>query len=154
MDGTSLRLQIESCINYTALLPLFSSLSTETLHSSTLIVATETVKCPTLNKTGIMTDKYISPRLIPLPAPITKISSGCHHILFLAETGQVFSMGCGENGQLGRLSERFATRNARNWKQELMTPALVPLKYAFKKGTKRSWSFHCASGSEFYEMNG
>jgi len=90
------------------------------------------------DNSGIMTDKYISPKLIPLPAPITKISSGCHHILFLAETGQVFSMGCGENGQLGRLSERFATRNARNWKQELMTPALVPLKYAFKKGLSKN----------------
>merc|ERR1711990_742698 len=47
-------------------------------------------------------------------------------------------MGCGENGQLGRLSERFASRNSRNWQQELMTPAIVPLKYAFKKGLSKS----------------
>jgi len=90
------------------------------------------------DNSGIMTDKYPSPLAIPLSSPITKISSGCHHILFLAASGQVFSMGCGENGQLGRLSERFATRNARNWQTDLMTPAIVPLKYAFKKGLSKS----------------
>ena len=84
-----------------------------------------------------MTDKYITPVAIPLPVAVTKISSGCHHILFLTVSGGVYSMGCGENGQLGRLSERFATRNARNWQTELMTPALVPLKYALKKGLYR-----------------
>jgi len=86
------------------------------------------------DNSGIMTDKYISPVPIALPVAVQKISSGCHHILFLTTAGQVYSMGCGENGQLGRLSERFATRNARNWQAELMTPALVPLKYALKKG--------------------
>lgn len=90
------------------------------------------------DNSGIMSEKFPSPRSIPLPAAVTKISSGCHHILFLISNGQVFSMGCGENGQLGRLSERFATRNARNWQADLMTPAQVPLKYAFKKGLSKS----------------
>jgi len=90
------------------------------------------------DNSGIMSEKFPSPRPIPLPGAVTKITSGCHHILFLISNGHVFSMGCGENGQLGRLSERFATRNARNWQADLMTPAQVPLKYAFKKGLSKS----------------
>jgi len=99
------------------------------------------------DNSGIMTDKYVTPRLIPSVVQISKICSGCHHILFLATDGQVFSMGCGENGQLGRLSERFATRNSRNWQTSLMTPAPVPLKYAFKKGLSKNGEAHIpASG--------
>lgn len=86
------------------------------------------------DNSGIMTEKFPAPHLVDLPVQVLKVASGCHHLIFLTINGQVYSMGCGENGQLGRLQERFATRNARHWKNALMTPALVPLKYAFKKG--------------------
>lgn len=44
---------------------------------------------------------------------VTMIASGTDHLLLLTHQGQVYSCGCGEQGQLGRLPERGATRNCR-----------------------------------------
>lgn len=45
-----------------------------------------------------------------LPEKIVKLASGNDFILFLSETGQVYSCGNGETGQLGRLS-RYASED-------------------------------------------
>lgn len=44
---------------------------------------------------------------------ITKIASGADHLVMLAEDGQMHTVGCGEQGQLGRVSERGADRMSR-----------------------------------------
>lgn len=46
--------------------------------------------------------------------PIVKVSSGNNHLALLAQDGRVFTCGCGESGQLGRIAEVFATRSSRN----------------------------------------
>lgn len=46
-------------------------------------------------------------------AVIVKIASGADHLVMLAEDGQLHTVGCGEQGQLGRVSERGADRLSR-----------------------------------------
>jgi len=44
---------------------------------------------------------------------VLKISSGADHLVMLADDGQLHTVGCGEQGQLGRVSERVADRSSR-----------------------------------------
>lgn len=53
-----------------------------------------------------------SPIEIQMPEKIVKIASGYDFILCLSETGQVYSCGNGETGQLGRLN-RYACEDGR-----------------------------------------
>lgn len=45
---------------------------------------------------------------------ISKIASGADHIVLLTNHGEIYTCGCGEQGQLGRISERSSGRNARS----------------------------------------
>jgi regulator of chromosome condensation len=49
---------------------------------------------------------------ISLPEKIVKLASGNDFVLFLSETGQVYSCGNGETGQLGRLN-RYVSEDGR-----------------------------------------
>lgn len=44
--------------------------------------------------------------------PATHISSGADHLLILTKAGIVYSLGTGKQGQLGRITERFSTRDS------------------------------------------
>ncbi|XP_071515254.1 regulator of chromosome condensation-like isoform X1 [Panulirus ornatus] len=57
-----------------------------------------------------------TPRKLLVDIPVTKISSGNNHLALLAHNGHVYTCGCGESGQLGRIAEVFATRDSRNRK--------------------------------------
>ncbi|XP_067929911.1 regulator of chromosome condensation-like [Watersipora subatra] len=69
-----------------------------------------------------LTDKGPETRAVHLPCPkvIIKIVSGSDHILALSEDGFVFSAGCAEQGQLGRIAECFATRGGRKGLHHLL----------------------------------
>jgi len=60
--------------------------------------------------------------------PVVKVASGNNHLALLTYDGFVYTAGCGEVGQLGRLHEAFACRDARNRKgiENLLTP--LPIK--------------------------
>ena len=49
---------------------------------------------------------------VPLPEKIVKLASGSDFVLFLGESGQVYSSGNGETGQLGRVN-RYAAEDGR-----------------------------------------
>ena len=57
-----------------------------------------------------------TPRLVALPEEesVTMIASGNNHLVMLGQSGRVYTCGCGESGQLGRLAEMFASRDSRN----------------------------------------
>ncbi|XP_042227472.1 regulator of chromosome condensation-like [Homarus americanus] len=57
-----------------------------------------------------------TPRQLLEGVPIIKVSSGNNHLVLLAHDGRVFTCGCGEAGQLGRIAEAFANRDSRNRK--------------------------------------
>ena len=54
-----------------------------------------------------------------------KIVSGSDHLVILTTDGNIVSMGCGEQGQLGRVAECFALRGGRKGVKVLLTPTLV-----------------------------
>jgi regulator of chromosome condensation len=45
---------------------------------------------------------------------VVKLASGADHLIMLSENGQLYTCGCGEQGQLGRVSERSANRDRRH----------------------------------------
>lgn len=57
-----------------------------------------------------------TPRELLADISVTKISSGNNHLALLTHDGRVYTCGCGEAGQLGRIAEVFATRDSRNRK--------------------------------------
>ncbi|KAG6464832.1 hypothetical protein O3G_MSEX014755 [Manduca sexta] len=59
----------------------------------------------------------------------------------LTTSGAVYTMGCGEQGQLGRLAQRSASRDARQGFSAL----LVPSKVTLKLGASRIWAGYHAT---------
>lgn len=55
-----------------------------------------------------------TPQQVLKGTPVVKVSSGYHHLAMLTEDGRVFTSGCGEIGELGRIAEVFANRSSRN----------------------------------------
>lgn len=56
------------------------------------------------------------------------IASGSDHIVLLAVNGKIYTLGCAEQGQLGRISSRTATAETRRGKIEQLTPGPVYLR--------------------------
>ncbi|GBP06418.1 Regulator of chromosome condensation [Eumeta japonica] len=81
------------------------------------------------------------PAHIPIGKPAADIASGGDHLVILTTSGSVYTMGCGEQGQLGRLSQRSATRDARQGFNAL----LVPSKVMFRPGASRIWAGYHAT---------
>jgi len=69
--------------------------------------------------------------------PVVKVASGNNHLALLSFDGFVYTAGCGEVGQLGRLHEAFACRDARNRKgvESLLTPQPIKVFKARKHVT-------------------
>lgn len=64
--------------------------------------------------------------------PIIKVASGNDHTVALTTSGNIFSWGCAEQGQLGRVKECFASRGGRRGLKYI----LVPTQVRFRKGLK------------------
>ncbi|XP_059475502.1 regulator of chromosome condensation isoform X2 [Neocloeon triangulifer] len=88
---------------------------------------------------------------------IVKISSGDDHIVMLSVSGTVFTIGNGEQGQLGRVPERTATnKDSRHHKQQLLAPMPVNLHAHRRASTKikcseiwtGSWNTMCQSEAD------
>lgn len=54
-----------------------------------------------------------------------EIASGRDHLLILTQRGDVYSIGCGIHGQLGRVSERYSKSSSRRSLSILMVPRKV-----------------------------
>lgn len=65
--------------------------------------------------------------------PMKQIASGADHFVCLSVDGQVYTCGCAEQGQLGRVAEVFSNRGGRKGKEYLLNPQPV----ALGKGKKR-----------------
>lgn len=56
------------------------------------------------------------------------IASGADHFVVLEQSGKVFTIGCGEQGQLGRASIRTLTGESRRGTKTLLTPGIITKK--------------------------
>jgi len=65
------------------------------------------------------------PMKFKLKEKIAKISSGADHLVFLTTTGQVYTAGNSEHGQLGRISKYNSCRGGRRGCDMILEPGLV-----------------------------
>jgi len=59
---------------------------------------------------------------------IVKIASGSDHLVCLTDNGEILTLGCAEQGQLGRIAECFATRGGRKGLDLILSPGRVKAK--------------------------
>jgi len=65
---------------------------------------------------------------LPGNLEVVKISSGADHIAMLTSGGELYTVGCAEQGQLGRVAERFVARGGRRGLELLLLPERVHAK--------------------------
>ena len=63
---------------------------------------------------------------------IIKIASGVDHLVMLSSEGQIWTMGNSEQGQLGRINEKFAHRGGRRGLMSLLKPEPVRVNWKTK----------------------
>uniref|UniRef100_A0A8B9ZHB0 Regulator of chromosome condensation 1 n=1 Tax=Anas platyrhynchos TaxID=8839 RepID=A0A8B9ZHB0_ANAPL len=85
------------------------------------------------------------PVLLQLSSPVVKIVSGNDHLVMLTMDGDLFTCGCGEQGQLGRVPELFANRGGRKGLQRLLVPQRVPVRGRGNKGKMRFQDAFCGA---------
>jgi len=72
---------------------------------------------------------------------IVKIASGVDHLVMLSSDGQIWTMGNSEQGQLGRINEKFAHRGGRRGLVSLLKPEPVRVNFKTKiTGFKDIWA--------------
>ena len=59
---------------------------------------------------------------------VVKVCSGTDHIVMLTADGELYTVGCAEQGQLGRVAERFVARGGRRGLELLLQPDRVHAK--------------------------
>ncbi|XP_072534925.1 regulator of chromosome condensation [Salminus brasiliensis] len=72
--------------------------------------------------------KCTLPAKVPLDKSVVKIASGNDHLVMLTVNGEIYTSGCGDQGQLGRVPERFANRGGRKGLMRLLEPQMVMFK--------------------------
>ncbi|GAB1603361.1 regulator of chromosome condensation-like isoform X1 [Argonauta hians] len=61
-----------------------------------------------------------------LPTEIfMKIASGGDHLVLLTLDGRIYTAGCGEQGQLGRIAKQFSSRGGRKGLELILNPQIV-----------------------------
>lgn len=60
--------------------------------------------------------------------PVVKIQSGNDHTVALTASGDIYTWGCAEQGQLGRVKECFASRGGRRGLKYILNPSKVRLR--------------------------
>ncbi|CAL1547154.1 unnamed protein product [Lymnaea stagnalis] len=59
---------------------------------------------------------------------VIKMASGSDHLACLTDRGELLTLGCAEQGQLGRIAECFATRGGRKGLDMILSPGRVKVK--------------------------
>ncbi|XP_012694243.2 regulator of chromosome condensation [Clupea harengus] len=90
--------------------------------------------------------KSTIPVKISINQPVVKIASGSDHLVMLTQGGDLYSSGCGDQGQLGRVAECFANRGGRLGLGRLLTPQLVMV---HSRGKVRFVDAFCGAYSTF-----
>ncbi|XP_025425603.1 regulator of chromosome condensation-like [Sipha flava] len=78
-------------------------------------------------------EKQLKPKLIM--SNVSRIASGINHLVMLSKN-KVYTMGCGDEGQLGRICQRHSNRESRVGKQLLLNPQLLN----FRKKVENIWA--------------
>lgn len=66
------------------------------------------------NNESKLSSRSTNTALLTSSTHVVKIASGQDHLVCLTDEGRLYTMGCGEQGQLGRVAERFAKDGGRS----------------------------------------
>ncbi|KAF6776206.1 hypothetical protein AHF37_04270 [Paragonimus kellicotti] len=88
------------------------------LMDQSILNASATVDGRTVSNSSTVSSSHLMPG-----ARVIKIASGQDHLACLTDEGRLYTMGCGEQGQLGRIAERFARTGGRSGMSALLHPA-------------------------------
>nr|XP_008518356.1 PREDICTED: regulator of chromosome condensation isoform X4 [Equus przewalskii] len=89
--------------------------------------------------------KSMVPVQVQLSMPVVKVASGNDHLVMLTADGDLYTLGCGEQGQLGRVPELFANRGGRQGLERLLVPKCVMLKSRGSRGHVRFQDAFCGA---------
>ena len=78
-----------------------------------------------------------------------KIDSGSDHLVILTELGNVYTLGCAEQGQLGRVAECFSSRGGRKGVSLLLEPDIVNIPRKRGKAAPKFTDVFCGSYHTF-----
>lgn len=67
----------------------------------------------------------MTPQPLLAGTPVSKIVSGSDHLVLLTTAGHLYTCGCAEQGQLGRVAECFSIRGGRRGLALLLNPGLA-----------------------------
>ncbi|XP_077541768.1 regulator of chromosome condensation-like isoform X3 [Haemaphysalis longicornis] len=76
---------------------------------------------------GLVTEGSAAQEPKKVATNIVQIASGSDHVAMLTAEGDILTMGCPEQGQLGRIGSYFAARGSRRPVSVLITPTKVPM---------------------------
>lgn len=78
---------------------------------------------------GLKTEGTYKPPVEVVPGIVAiDIASGNDHLVILAQSGNVYTIGCAEQGQLGRITARTLTGESRRGTKTLLEPGMIPKK--------------------------
>lgn len=77
---------------------------------------------------GLVTEGKAAQEPKQVATNIVQVASGSDHVAMLTADGEILTMGCPEQGQLGRLASYFAARGSRRPVSLLITPTKVPMR--------------------------
>nr|KAF6507597.1 regulator of chromosome condensation 1 [Rousettus aegyptiacus] len=89
--------------------------------------------------------KSMVPVQVQLNVPVVKVASGNDHLVMLTADGDLYTLGCGEQGQLGRVPELFANRGGRQGLERLLVPKSVMLKSRGSRGHVKFQDAFCGA---------
>ncbi|XP_048671953.1 regulator of chromosome condensation isoform X4 [Marmota marmota marmota] len=89
--------------------------------------------------------KSMVPLQVQLDIPVVKVASGNDHLVMLTTDGDLYTLGCGEQGQLGRVPELFSNRGGRQGLERLLVPKCVMLKSRGARGHVRFQDAFCGA---------
>ncbi|XP_060266615.1 regulator of chromosome condensation isoform X8 [Ovis aries] len=89
--------------------------------------------------------KSMVPVQVQLSMPVMKVASGNDHLVMLTVDGDLYTLGSGEQGQLGRVPELFANRGGRQGLERLLVPKCVMLKSRGSRGHVRFQDAFCGA---------
>ncbi|XP_026558281.1 regulator of chromosome condensation [Pseudonaja textilis] len=84
---------------------------------------------------------------LQLEVPVVKIASGSHHLALVSNAGNLYTCGCGDNGQLGRVPQIFVARGGRRGLERLLLPQVVIIKQRGCKSKGNIKDIFCGSYS-------
>ncbi|XP_061675987.1 regulator of chromosome condensation [Syngnathoides biaculeatus] len=70
----------------------------------------------------------VVPTKVPMTEAVVKVTSGNDHLVMLTATGNLYTSGTAEQGQLGRVPEQFSNRGGRKGLDRLLIPQMVKVK--------------------------